>query len=123
MIELTHEVEMDTDELCKLVIDALEDKKGKDITVLDVYDKTSVTDIMLIVSGTSSRHVKSLANSVIERAKNKGEPPLGVEGERQAEWILVDLGDVVVHVMQPQVREFYQLEKLWSTEAVIETRL
>lgn len=123
MIELTHEVEMDTDELCQLVIDALEDRKGKDITVLDVCDKTSVTDIMLIVSGTSSRHVKSLANSVIEQAKNSGEPPLGVEGERQAEWILVDLGDVVVHVMQPKVREFYQLEKLWSTEAVIETRL
>jgi len=114
---------MDTDELCQLVIDALEDRKGKDITVLDVCDKTSVTDIMLIVSGTSSRHVKSLANSVIEQAKNSGEPPLGVEGERQAEWILVDLGDVVVHVMQPKVREFYQLEKLWSTEAVIETRL
>ncbi len=114
---------METNDLCKLVIATLEDKKGNDIIALDVRDKTSVTDIMLIVSGTSSRHVKSLANSIIDMAKERAEPPIGVEGERQGEWVLVDLGDIVVHVMQPEVREFYHLEKLWSTEVVIETRL
>ena len=107
---------MEIDQLSELVINALEDKKGKDIVVLDVRDKTSFTDIMIIVSGTSARHVKSLADNVIEVAKNCGHPPIGVEGEREAEWILVDLGDIVVHTMLPNVREFYALEKLWTTE-------
>jgi len=109
---------METIELCKLVVDALEDKKGRDIIALDVRDKTSVTDFMVIVSGTSSRHVQSLAHGVVEKAKENALPPIGIEGERQAEWVLVDLGDVVVHVMQPEIREFYHLEKLWSTQAV-----
>ena len=107
---------MEIDKLSELVINALEDKKGKDIAVLNVRDKTSFTDIMVIASGTSARHVKSLADNVIEVAKNSGNPPIGVEGEREAEWILVDLGDIVVHVMLPSVREFYALEKLWTTE-------
>ena len=109
---------MKTNDLCKLVVDALEDKKGRDIIALDVRDKTSVTDFMVIVSGTSSRHVQSLAHGVVEKAKENSLLPIGIEGERQAEWVLVDLGDVVVHVMQPEIREFYHLEKLWSTQAV-----
>lgn len=111
---------MEVDQLKDLVIDALEDVKGKDIRVLDVRGKSSVTDVMVIASGTSSRQVKSLADRVVERAKEAGVKPLGMEGEREAEWVLVDLGDVVVHVMQPEIRDFYQIEKLWSTENVVQ---
>ena len=100
-------------ELLKLVIDALEDMKAVDIHTIDVRDKTSVTDVMVICSGTSSRHVKSLADNVIKKTKESGHAPLGIEGQDAAEWVLVDLGDVIVHVMQPQVREFYDLESLW----------
>ena len=105
---------MQFNELKQLVITAIEDEKGENIVELDVKGKTSVTDIMYIVSGTSNRHVKAIANSVIMEAKKAGHQPLGIEGEVQAEWVLVDLGDIVVHVMQPHVREFYDLEKLWS---------
>ena len=109
---------MDAENLVKLVIDALEDVKAQDIHVLDVRDKTSVTDIMVIASGTSARQVKALSDRVIEYAKKEGVIPVGVEGEDTAEWVLVDLVDVVVHIMQPAIRDFYQLEKLWSTEVV-----
>jgi ribosome-associated protein len=102
------------DRLLALVIDALEDLKGVDIKVLDVAGMTSITDRMVVVSGTSTRHVKSLADHVAFKAKETGNPPLGIEGEQAAEWVLIDLGDVVVHVMLPQVRAFYALEKLWS---------
>ncbi|MDH5766316.1 MAG: ribosome silencing factor [Gammaproteobacteria bacterium] len=105
---------MQTDKLKKLVISAIEDLKGENILEIDVTGKTSVTDVMIIASGTSGRHVKSIANNVAEEAKKAGIRPLGVEGDDQAEWVLVDLGDVVVHVMQPHIREFYDLEKLWS---------
>lgn len=104
---------MQTNELKQLVITAIEDLKGENIVELDVSGKTSVTDIMIIVSGTSNRHVKAIANSVVVDCKKAGHQPLGVEGETQSEWVLVDLGDIVVHVMQPHVREFYDLEKLW----------
>ncbi|MBB1485514.1 ribosome silencing factor [Oceanospirillum sediminis] len=105
---------MQTEQLKQLVIDSLEEMKGNDITVLDVSGSTSVTDFMIIASGTSNRHVSSLANNVVENVKDNGVRPLGVEGQAGSEWVLVDLGDVVVHVMQPATRQFYDLERLWS---------
>jgi ribosome-associated protein len=105
---------MPVDPLLALVIDALDDLKGVDLKVLDVTGLTSITDRMVVVSGTSTRHVKALADHVAFKAKQAGNPPLGVEGEQAAEWVLIDLGDVVVHVMLPPVRAFYALEKLWS---------
>ncbi|VAW50588.1 Ribosomal silencing factor RsfA [hydrothermal vent metagenome] len=113
---------MTIDELKQLAMDALEDLKAEDITVLDVKNKTTVTDWIFIATGSSSRHVKSIANSVSVAAKQAGKTPLGVEGETEGEWVLVDLGDVIVHVMQRQVREFYDLESLWSVEAVEKRR-
>ncbi|VAW69993.1 Ribosomal silencing factor RsfA [hydrothermal vent metagenome] len=104
------------DNLRQLVLTALEDLKAENVVELNVRDKTSVTDLLLIASGTSSRHVKSIASNVVAEAKKKGNKPLGVEGESDGEWVLVDLGDIVVHVMQPHIREFYDLEKLWSFE-------
>jgi len=105
---------MQTDELKSIARQALEDLKGVDIVEFDVRDMTTVTDVMIIASGTSDRHVKSLADAVVIACKKAGMAPLGVEGEREGEWVLVDLGDVVVHVMQPRIREFYALEKLWT---------
>jgi ribosome-associated protein len=105
-------------ELTQLVVDSLDDMKAVDLRVIDVRGKTSITDVMVIATGTSNRHVKSLANNVVEKAKDNGVRPLGLEGLEHGEWALIDLGDVVVHVMQAQVRDFYQLEKLWETEAV-----
>ena len=105
-----------TDELKQLVIRALEDLKAEDIVVLDVRDKTDVTDYIVVASGNSNRHVKSIANNVVVEAKQAGNPPLGVEGEADGEWVLVDLADIVVHVMQPQIREFYDLENLWQVD-------
>ena len=113
---------MTIDELKQLAMDALEDLKAEDITVLDVKGKTTVTDWIFVATGSSSRHVKSIANSVVVAAKLAERPPLGVEGEAEGEWVLVDLGDVIVHVMQRQVREFYDLESLWSVEAIEKRR-
>ena len=93
---------------------AVEELKAKDVVEIDVRGKSSVTDFMVIASGTSSRHVKSIADEVVRFAKRLDVMPLGVEGELEAEWVLVDLGDVVVHVMLPRVREFYALERLWT---------
>jgi len=109
---------MSVDELRILIKNALEDLKAEDIIELDVTDKTSVTDYIVVASGTSSRHVKSIANNVAVEAKKNGIQPLGIEGESESEWVLVDLGDVVVHVMQPQTREFYDLESLWRLDAI-----
>lgn len=113
---------MKIDELKQLAMGALEDLKAEDIIVLDVKDKTTVTDWIYIATGSSSRHVKSIANSVAVAAKQANKPPLGIEGEAEGEWVLVDLGDVIVHVMQRQVREFYDLESLWSVDAVVKRR-
>ena len=93
---------------------AMEDLKAKDVIEIDVRGKTSVCDYMVIASGTSTRHVKSIADEAVRKVKDVGVMPLGVEGEREAEWVLVDLGDVVVHVMLPRVREYYALERLWT---------
>ncbi|MEO6690393.1 MAG: ribosome silencing factor [Dokdonella sp.] len=103
-----------SERLRALVRDALENLKAKDIQEIDVRGKSSVTDLMVVVSGTSSRHVKSIADEVVKKSKQSGIPPIGVEGQREGEWVLVDLGDVIVHVMLPRVREFYGLERLWT---------
>ncbi len=100
------------------VCSALEDLKGVDICVLDVRSLTTITDYMVIVSGTSDRHVRALANSVMDTVCKFGIHPIGVEGEGEGEWILVDLQDVIVHVMQKTTREFYQLERLWDVKQI-----
>jgi len=111
---------MQTEELKALVVDALEEVKANDISVLDVRGKTSVTDFMVIASGTSNRHVKSLADHIVETAKKNGCKPLGKEGEESSEWVLIDLGDVIAHVMLPSTRQFYDLEKLWQVDVPAE---
>ncbi|QGU31672.1 ribosome silencing factor [Thermochromatium tepidum] len=105
---------MQIDQLKQLILDTLDDMKARDIQVLDVRGKTVVTDFMIIASGTSDRHVKAIAETVTFRAKDAGEIPLGTEGLAEGEWALVDLNGVVVHVMLPKVRDFYNLERLWS---------
>lgn len=105
---------MHNDALKTLAVDALEELKAKDIVQLDVSRLTSVTDLMIIASGTSTRHVAALAQRVVERAKEQGLQPRGVEGEAGADWVLVDLGSLVVHVMLPETRQLYDLERLWA---------
>jgi ribosome-associated protein len=100
--------------LLATVRDAVAELKAKDVVEIDVRGKSSVADYMVIASGTSTRHVKAIADEVVRFAKKLDVMPLGVEGEREAEWVLVDLGDVIVHVMLPRVREFYALERLWT---------
>ena len=100
--------------LQSIVVAALEDMKAVNVKVLDVRRLTDITDTMVIASGTSDRHVRSVAERVIEKAKAAGFRAFGVEGERDGEWVLVDLPDVLVHIMLPRVREFYGLEKLWD---------
>ncbi|WNO09503.1 ribosome silencing factor [Teredinibacter sp. KSP-S5-2] len=105
-----------TENLQDLITNALDDLKGGDIQTLDVTELSDVMDFLIIATGTSNRHVKSLANNAIEEAKEKGIRPIGVEGMDAGEWVLVDFGDTVLHVMQQSTRDFYELEKLWSTE-------
>jgi ribosome-associated protein len=105
---------MTTEQLQQLAIDGLNDLKALDITIIDVRGTTSITDVMIICSGRSSRQVKSIAENVVKKAKDAKLNYIKMEGEREGEWVIVDLGDVVVHVMIPTAREFYNLEDLWE---------
>ena len=105
---------MRSEELLKLAVDALDDLKATDVVELDVRDMTDIADFMVIASGRSSRQVTAIAEHLALTSKREGHAPLGVEGLREGDWVLIDLCDVIVHVMQPATREFYQLEKLWG---------
>jgi len=105
---------METEKLKNIVVDALEDLKATDIVVIDVRDKSTITDLMIVATGTSNRQVKGIADHVSVKAKENGFQRLSIEGDDTGEWVLVDLGDVVVHIMQARTREFYQLERLWE---------
>ncbi len=104
----------ETSQLLNIVINTLEDTKAQNVKVLDVKKISNITDTMVIATGTSNRQVVSIAQRLIENVKSHGIRPLGDEGSDAGEWVLVDLGDVIVHLMQPEIREFYQLEKLWQ---------
>lgn len=103
-----------SEKLTQLAVGALEDLKAVNITVLNICNISSVADAMIVASGTSNRHVKSLADNVKDVVKANGVQPLGIEGLETSEWVLVDLGDVIVHIMQPSTRDFYDLERLWT---------
>lgn len=105
---------MNLNEMKDAVVAALEDVKARDIVVLDVSKMTSLFDYMIIASGDSNRQTRALANNVQEKLKEKGATVYGVEGEQEGEWVLVDLGDMVVHIMVPAVRQYYNLEDLWG---------
>ena len=105
--------------LLQAVTSALEDMKAVNIKVLDVRGLTDIADTLIVASGTSDRHVRSIAEHVVDQAKRNGFRPLGAEGEREGEWVLVDLQDIVVHVMLPRVREFYGLERLWDAGTAV----
>jgi ribosome-associated protein len=110
---------MQLEQLKDLVVETLNDMKARDVVVMDVRGKTAVTDYMIVASGTSDRHVKAVAETVAYRVKEAGEPPLGTEGVADGEWALVDMNGVVLHVMLPKVRDFYNLERLWSAPALV----
>ncbi len=107
---------MQAEEIRDLIVEELSEMKALDVRVLDVRGLTTIADYMVVASGTSDRHVKSLSDKLIEVVKKNGQRPLGIEGEKEGEWVLTDFGDVIAHVMLPQVREFYKLESLWQPE-------
>lgn len=107
---------MTADKLSRIVVKALEDMKAIDIETYDVTELTSITDKMIFASGGSSRHVKALANTTLDTVKANAIKPLGVEGIQQGDWALIDLGDVIVHIMRPPIRDYYQLEKIWAMD-------
>ena len=109
--------DLTADQLQLLVVSSLEDFKATDVMVIDVSGRSPLTDRLVIASGNSTRHVKSMSENLIVKAKAAGCPPLGIEGAREGEWVLVDLNDVIVHLMLPQTRAFYNLEKLWEASA------
>lgn len=108
---------MEIEKLKALIVDAMEDLKAFDIKVIDVRGKSSITDLMVIASGNSTRQVKSIADNVEKKARENGIRPLGMEGGQGSEWVLLDLGDAVVHVMLPATRDFYNIEKLWELDS------
>jgi len=112
---------MELDELKDLVINAVEDLKAFDINLVNVQGRSSVTDVLLFASGRSDRQVKSIANNVIAEVKKVGIQPLGVEGLNTGDWVLVDLGDLVLHVMLPQVRDYYGIERMWEADEAGDT--
>lgn len=105
---------MQVEQLKELIINAIEDLKGSDVKVLDIKHLSSVSDYMIICSGRSNRHVKSIADNIIVEAKKNGAPAMSTQGKETGEWVLVDLGDIVAHVMQPNIRDLYNLESLWE---------
>ena len=113
---------MDLAALNKLVFNALDDLKAQNITVLDVTERTSMTDQLIIATGTSSRHAQALADNVSEKVKAKGIVPIGSEGRGNSDWVLIDLGDIVVHVMTAQAREYYDLEGLWGEPETLSSK-
>ncbi len=104
-------------QLKKFILQQLEDMKAKEISVIDVSESSDVTDTMIICTGNSKRHVRAIAEQTALAAKKAGEAPLGIEGLEGSEWVLLDLGNIVIHVMQDETRQFYQLEKLWEQSA------
>mgnify|MGYP001812024165 CR=1 FL=1 len=110
----TREPSQSSTDLQKLVHETLDDMKATDIVVMDVRHLTPITDAMFVASGRSDRHVRSIAESVVDRSRESGIRPLGIEGMEGGEWVLIDLADVIVHVMIPRTRDFYEIEKLWD---------
>ncbi len=107
---------MQSEQLATLVRDSLEDSKAQDLVVMDVRGKTTITDFIVVATGTSNRHVQAVAERLVERVKQARGEMLGIEGKESGEWVLMDFGDAVVHVMQAETRAFYNLEQLWQTE-------
>lgn len=114
MVPETNVTDIQAESLKSIALEALDAMKANDVQFIDVRGRSSFTDFMVFASGTSSRHVASLAESVVEAVHKAGINPIGVEGQDVAEWVLVDLGDVIVHVMLPEVRLMYDIEKLWQ---------
>lgn len=107
------------DDFCNLVVEAIDDLKAVDTTVIDIFDVSYMADFMVVCTGKSNTHVQGIANSVIEKAEKSGHTIYSIEGLNLGEWVLIDLGTILVHVMQDSVRSFYKLEKLWSNGKVV----